>query len=120
MTNDALKLEYLLSWLLYLDSPVLSGNMQKGIKIVNVSGDELTIEIDAPFYDFNKWKKTGNIIHTGKSYGGITDYAMWVNNSGAFGKKNKSMHWVNRACYNAANQIANEIGATVINELPID
>lgn len=89
-------------------TPVLSGNMQQHIaksKLVDVSFSKITFCIEAPFYDLPRWEKEGVIVHTGKSYKGITDYANWVNKSGAFGKKNASMHWVNRALFQAAQMI---------------
>lgn len=98
---------------LLLNSPVLSGNMKLHIQ------DKSTREIiiDAPFYDINKWQKTGAIIHTGKSINGRTAYAEWVNRLGAFGTHNKSEGWVNRTILEVAEVIANQIGAVVINEL---
>lgn len=113
------KLHALLFSNLILQSPVLSGNMQSLIQIAQVGSDYAEIVIEAPFYDGKKWRKDGTIVHTGETIKGKTDYAQWVNDLGAFATHNKSMHWVNRACYECANAIANEIGATVINELEL-
>ena len=116
MINELYSLVY--SQLLF-SSPVLSGNMKSHISIVSVEPKEITIAIEAPFYDMNEWKKTGKIVLTGKTYGEITDYAEWVNKSGGFGKHNQSMHWVNRVLNECCLAIANQKGAEVINELPL-
>lgn len=100
-------------------SPKLSGNMKEHIEVTEVTENSITLCISAKFYDLNEYNKSKNIIYTGKSYNGITDYAMWVNDKGAFGSQNKSMHWVNRICYNGANLIGNTIGAIVVNQLDL-
>ncbi len=117
--NDLIKLVNLVSMELSVNCPVLSGNMKSNIEITDIKDNEITICISAPFYDLKEWKKTGIIKHTGKTIYEKTDYAMWVNNIGAFGRHNKSQYWCNRSIYNSVNTIANEIGAIVINRLPI-
>lgn len=109
------KIHSLLLTTLTIESPVLSGNMKSFIEEVE-SGK---IVIKAPFYDMNKWKKEKVIVHTGAVINGRTDYSEWVNRLGAFGTHNKSENWVNRAIFESVSAIANEIGATVINELPL-
>jgi len=104
---------------LYLQSPVLSGNMQSHIRVDSIKPKEITIVIEAPFYDMKEWSKTGRILLTGDSYNGITNYAQWVNDIGAFGTRNDSMHWVNRVLYVCCKAIAVQEGAEVINELPL-
>lgn len=107
------KLHSLLLSNLTFTSPVLSGNMKAHIK---ENGDR-EIVIEAPFYDLKKWRETGNIIYTGKEIYGKTDYAEWVNKFGAFGRHNKSEHWVNDTILSVVTIIASEIGAEIINEL---
>ena len=120
MNNDVFKMLFLLEEILRANSPVLSGNMQSHIKVVEVKENGATICIEAPFYDTSEWEKTGKIIYTGKSYNGITDYANWVNNLGAFGRKSSpSRYWANRVCNEVAEIIASEIGAEVRNSLPL-
>jgi len=119
MDIDLEKLASIVEQTLKITSPVLSGNMRSGIELESVSENEITISIKAPFYDLALWKKENTIKHTGKSYNGITNYAMWVNDLGAFGRGNKSMHWVNRALNDAVSVYGNEIGAVVINELEL-
>lgn len=120
MNWDLMKLYSLLQLGLKADAPVMSGNLKSGIKVKSVKGNEITLEIDARFYDVSQWSKTGRIKYTGKSYDGITNYAMWLNDKGAFGSGNKSMHWVNRVCNDVSQAIANQINAQVVNELPLD
>lgn len=118
--TDLEKLKNLLENILDINFPILSGNMYRhGVEIVSASDNEITLCIDAPFYDAKKWRESGAIIPTGESFNGITSYAMWVNKVGAFGRHNKSEHWVNRACFEAVNTLANEIGAEVENELEL-
>lgn len=51
---------------------------------------------------------------------GVTSYAMWVNNYGAFCTGNSSKHWCNRACFEACNIMASELkNCEVINELEL-
>lgn len=114
-----IKLVNLVSTELSINCPVLSGNMKSNLEITDIKENEITICISAPFYDLKEWKKTGVIKHTGKEVLGKTDYAMWVNKLGAFGRKNKSQYWVNRSVFSSTTTIANEIGAIVINELPL-
>ncbi len=117
--NDAEKLYALTFYNLHCQSPVLSGNMLSFIQTSKAYGTEFVIEIDAPFYDAKEWEKNKTVVHTGKTIDGKTAYAQWVNDIGAFGTRNKSMHWVNRVCVQAAVTLASEIGAEVINELEL-
>ena len=117
--NDFLKLVDLVATTLSINCPVLSGNMKAHIEITEIKQNEITICISAPFYDLKEWRKTGKIIHTGKLIGGKSDYASIVNSLGAFGRKNKSQYWVNRTINESVGAIANELGAIVINELPL-
>ena len=132
MTQELHALSDLIKFYLEELSPVLSGNMVREIlmaELVNVSDHEVTFCISAPFYDMKLWREKGVIVHSnlhiniygGKSthasaYGDITDYAMWVNELGAFGSQNESMHWVNRVCDMCAHLIPN---AEVINRLEL-
>ena len=115
--NDAEKLYALVFYNLHTQSPVLSGNMLSFIQTSQAYGTEFVIEIDAPFYDMKEWQKHRQIVHTGETVDGKTAYAQAVNDVGAFGTYNKSMHWVNRVCVQSAATLASEIGAEVINEL---
>lgn len=100
---------------LRLDCPVLSGNMKTFIALEEVSQDEITISISGPSYDLNQWRKTGQIIHDDKY-----DYAVSVNDKGAFnGKSKKSKHWANKSIVKACRIKANEWGAEVVNHLNI-
>ena len=121
MNNDILKMIYLLDGLLPISCPVLSGNMKSHISIVEVKDREATICIEAPFYDVAEFERTGKLVYIGspQKYPDVTDYAMWVNEKGAFGKHNKSQFWVNRVCNEVAETIASEIGAEVDNKLPL-
>lgn len=119
MTQELDQLSSLIKFYLEEMAPILSGNMFREIttaELVSVSDNEVTFCINAPFYDMKKWRENGAIIHTGKKYGDISDYAMWVNDVGAFGKHNKSMHWVNRVCDMCARIMPN---AEVINKLEL-
>ena len=117
--NDLLKLVDLVGIMLSVNCPVLSGNMKSNIEIVDIKDNEITICINAPFYDLDKWEKDKVIIHTNKLENGMSDYAYIVNQFGAFYRKNKSQYWVNRSIYSSVNQIANEMGAIVVNRLPL-
>lgn len=117
--NDAEKLYGLVFYNLHAQSPVLSGNMRSLIQTSQAYGSEFVIVIDAPFYDMKEWQKNHQIVHTGKTVNGQTAYAQMVNDVGAFGRHNKSEHWVNRVCVEAAITLASEIGADVINELEL-
>ena len=116
------KIAKLLDSDLYLSCPVLSGNMRHHIDLNTViEGDEeMTIVISAPFYNLKEWQKTKRIEFTGDVINGKHDYAEWVNTIGPFGHSGRSTHWVNRSCYEVVTAIANEIGAQVINELPLN
>lgn len=102
---------------LRITAPVLSGSMKQHMQLVSYTPDEVVYEIDAPFYDTNKWAKTGVIEYTGADYGGITAYAKWLNDMGAFGSGNSSRHWINRILAEICSNFANEIGGEFINEL---
>ena len=117
--NDAEKLYSLVFYNLHAQAPVLSGNMLSFIQTAQAYGSEFVIVIDAPFYDQKEWEKNKTVVHTGKTVDGMTAYAQMVNDIGAFGTRNKSMHWVNRVCVEAAVALAGEIGAEVINELEL-
>lgn len=107
--NEILQAFYnLLKPKLEADSPVLSGNMRTSIETTNVSEHQFEIVINAPFYDMKEFNKTGNIVYTGLNWKGtgITDYAFWVNDIGAFGTHNKSQAWVNRTLLSVAKTIA--------------
>lgn len=101
-----------LLWSLVISSPVLSGNMQMNIQM-GYGNDGYEIVIEAPFYDFNRWKKEGTIVYTGESKKGFTDYAYWVNEAGGFGSHNKSEGWVNRAIMFVCEDIASRFGGVV-------
>ena len=117
--SDIEKLHSIVFYNLHSQSPVLSGNMRSLIQTSQAYGTEFVIVIDAPFYDLNEWKKSKTVIHTHEIINGKTAYAQMVNDIGAFGRHNKSMHWVNRVCVQAATMLASEIGAEVINELEL-
>lgn len=121
MNTTVQKLYTLLDEDLYLSCPVLSGNMRHHIAInaVGIDDNEVTLCISAPFYDKKEWEENRRIVFTGKSVDGKTDYAYWVNTIGPFGRGGRDVHWVNRAIYETCQIIANEIGAEVINELPL-
>ena len=119
MTKELEKLYTLVNSSLLLHCPYLSGNMLNSIALSYIHEDSIRLRINAKFYDVNKFKKDGIIEFTGENHNGITNYAMWVNEFGGFFSRNNSMYWVNRAVYDAVQTIANEIGATVINELPL-
>lgn len=104
---------------LYNKAPILSGNMQMSIQCGLTSPSESEIVIEAPFYDMKKWKKNGVIVRTGENINGKTDYAYWVNELGGFATHNASEHWVNRCIYEVMTEIANEMGAELINKLPL-
>ena len=101
------------------ESPILSGNMKANIKCSVTTPMECEVVIEAPFYDIDKWEKEGIIVKTGESRGGITDYAKLVNEMGGFMTHNKSEHWVNRAIYEIMVGVASQMGATLINKLPL-
>lgn len=104
---------------LMLNSPRLSGNMKNHIKTKEISNHRVIIEIEAPFYDAKMWQKYKTIVYTGppKKYPGVTDYAYWVNVVGAFGKHNKSEHWINRTLDDTCRAVAGEYNAEVINKI---
>lgn len=106
---------------LYLSCPVMSGNMRHHIDVNTVLKDdeEVEIVISAPFYDLKEWQKNHRVKFTGAIVNGKHDYAYWVNALGAFARGGRDVHWVNRAIYEACCTLASEIGAEVINELPM-
>lgn len=119
MTQRLEKLYNLVYTTLLASCPYLSGNMANGIYYKEISDNKVQIVIEAKYYDVQQFKKTGAIIYTNQNKNGKTDYSADVNKAGGFFTHNKSEHWVNRACYNASYVIANEIGAELINELPL-
>lgn len=115
MTNDTLYTELvsLVYSTLLLDCPVMSGNMQHHIEHEEVGSDFTRISISGPSYDIKKWRTTGEI-----EYDGEYDYAVSVNNVGAFnGRSTKSKHWVQKALLKACNAVASAYGAEVINNV---
>lgn len=118
MTDLEEKIQMLCFYNLIMQSPVLSSSMQAHIQL-GYTGDGFAIMIDAPFYDMKEWKKNHNLVYTGEIKNGMSAYAYWVNESGGFGRHNKSEHWVNRVLNDCCRMIASEIGAEVINELPL-
>ena len=95
---------------LLLNCPVLSGNMKANVQIEDIESNFARISISAPSYDISKWKKTGIIEHDGKY-----DYAISVNEVGAFGgKSTKSKHWVNKTIVNACRIIGSLYNAEVV------
>jgi len=118
MTDLQEKLQFMLFYNLVMQSPVLSGSMQSHIQL-GYGNDGFQIVIDAPFYDMKEWQKNKKLVYTGKNINGVTAYANMVNESGGFGRHNKSEHWVNRVINDCCNILASEIGGEVINELSI-
>lgn len=117
MANDNLlqELSMLVLISLQMDSPVLSGSMKNHIELVEMAGNVARIKISAPSYDIAKWRKTGMIEYTGEY-----DYAVSVNNVGAFsGRSTKSRHWVNKSLNKICRIIANQYGAEVINNVEL-
>lgn len=95
---------------LLLDCPVMSGNMQHHIEHEEVGSNFTRISISGPSYDISKWRTTGEIEHDGKY-----DYAVSVNNVGAFaGRSKKSRHWANKAIVKACRMVGALHGAEVI------
>jgi len=121
MTRVLEQLYTLLNENLYLSCPVLSGNMRNHIDMNTVLKDseEVEIVISAPFYDLKEWEKNHRIVFTGDIVDGMHDYAYWVNALGAFGKGGRDVNWVHRAIYEVCCAVASEIGAEVVNELPL-
>lgn len=99
--------------------PVLTGNTDmQSIKYKSIDKNQIVLTINAPFVDLKKWKAEGsvpyaNIVHTGVSINGIKDYAMWVNDKGAWGRKNKSQYWVHRLCFYSCIDFAKTLGTNV-------
>lgn len=101
---------------LIMESPVLSGSMQYHIQM-GYGADGYEIIIEAPFYDSARWQKDKVLVYTGESKNGVTDYAYDVNESGAFGRHNKSEHWVNRCINNVCREVALKYNGVVEGEL---
>ena len=118
MSPELMFLNTRMPYKLLQDVPILSGNMKSHIRLVNVSEDEIVYEISAPQYDMNTFRKTGRIQFTGKT----PDYAIWVNDLGAFATHNKSEHWLNRSLYELCYELKIAKGgeAIIINDLPLD
>lgn len=119
MTKALEKLYTLLNTNLLLKAPVFSGNTKDSIKITNIGERSVEIVIDPKYYDLGEWKKNKRLVFSMFDSTGSLSYADVVNQFGGFGSGNSSMHWVNRACYESANVIANEIGAVLDNKLPL-
>lgn len=128
MDDLLLKLYYEITNSLYLESPYLSGNLMdhilKGQLNPSMGDKEITFVINAPFYDSKIWNKEHKIVFTGppKKYPDVSDYAMWLNDLGAFGKPNKSRNWANRAIvHGCRNFTYHEPGNRyiIINNLPL-
>lgn len=136
MDNTLLKITNLLTSLLETNCPVLSSNMKAHLEVLKAEPNEVVICISAPFYDLKRWRETGAIVYTGLNANGITDYANLVNRFGAFYRgsevpqqiinsygyfksSSKSKAWASKNCITAVNQVANEIGAKVKNELQL-
>ncbi len=95
---------------LKLDCPVMSGNMKSHIEIDAVGNGFTRISVSGPSYDIDEWNKTGAIVHTNEY-----DYAVSVNNVGAFmGKSKKSKHWANKSVVKSCRAIATKYDAEVI------
>lgn len=95
---------------LQLDCPILSGNMSSHIEIEDLQDKYAVISISGPSYDLKKWAKEGVIEYTGEF-----DYAISVNNVGAFGgRSEKSKHWANRSIANAIKIIGQIYNAEVV------
>lgn len=95
---------------LKIECPVLSGSMASHIELEEIQKDFARISVSGPSYDLAKWRKEGYVEYTGEY-----DYAVSVNNVGAFGgRSTKSKHWANRAITNACRAIAQIYGAEVI------
>ena len=95
---------------LKIECPVLSGNMASHIEMEDLQKDFARISVSGPSYDLKKWRKEGIIEYTGDF-----DYAVSVNNVGAFGgRSTKSKHWANRAIVKACRAIGHIYDAEVI------
>ena len=88
--------------------PILSGSMKMHI-YKNDFKRQTRIVIRAPFYDLNLWRKTGKIRYTHEVINGKKHYAQTVNDVGAFGKPNKSTHWVNKVVYKCCWNFVDEL-----------
>ena len=99
------------------ECPILSGSMSIHISM-GYGNDGYEILIEAPFYDHTQFRKKGIIVYTGETKKGVENYAQWVNEVGAFGKHNRSEHWVNRVVNEVCSLVATQFGGTVEGELP--
>ena len=122
MDNVVEKLHSLLFSTLINNCPVMSGNMRNSIR----QGMPGEIVIEAPYYDIPHWERTREIVYVlteivSKRYATVVQlhYANDVNEYGAFYSGNESRHWVNRAIIEAVQPIASELGAEIVNELPL-
>lgn len=91
-------------------APVLSGNLKMSIETEVLNDHTTQIVLNAPFYDMKEWTKNKNIVYTGKSINGVTDYPYWLNKEGAFGKHNSSEGWTDRAIMDVVRVIAAHYG----------
>lgn len=111
VTNDCYEIARQVKANLQVKPPKLSGNLRYFLASLPqlVSKDEIVMIISAPLYDVDHWMQTGQIQFLpapNPKYPDITDYAMWLNDVGAFGTKNKSLHWANRGIYNGCSAMA--------------
>lgn len=113
MREEMEQLYLLLNQTLYYRCPILSGNMSRGIKITKIEENRIELEIEAKYYDLNKWNKEHKVVYTGKTVLGTTDYAMFVNEFGAFGKHNSSEHWVNRVVNDVCHAITKNVDCKI-------
>lgn len=124
MNKDIIFMANLLNNVLINQAPVLSGNLKQSIRIKEIQDNEITIVIEPRFYNVAQYNKTGKInLYKAKQsiekYGRLS-YAEWLNDKGAFGTGNKSMHWTNRAIYDVCTAFARTLNAEVRNTLPLD
>lgn len=100
---------------LQLECPILSGNMSSHIEIEEIQDKYAVISISGPSYDLKKYAKEGIIEYTGEF-----DYAISVNNVGAFGgRSEKSKHWANRSIANACKIIGQIYNAEVVMDVEL-
>lgn len=116
VSEDIAFLTLVIGTYLHAQAPIMSGNTQRSIRVSRISERKVVLVIDPKFYDVNYWKKTGKIRYTRNAFYdekkekirykyswhkdmNMKSYAMFLNEVGAFGTHNKSMHWVNRVLY---------------------
>ena len=114
MTQLEQQIADLLLEILQATSPVLSGNTKENIRVQVIEGGKLQIVIEPREYDVMEFIDNGIINLTS-----LDSYANSVNEEGGFHRHNKSETWVNRACLNACQTIAQQNHATVVNKLRI-